>query len=293
MLVDVLLVVGDQGLGDGLADGVDLRGVTTTGDADADVNWDTLLAACSSEVPVGQDPSSQKREVRYSRLGGYQIRDGDTYPPRTCRGRGRGGARRPCSGGRRAGRCRRSASVWLPHRVRSSRVVYRATHRWRGLPLTLTMGEGPRRGCSQVSNSFHVHKAKPIRHPYPDPDPPHPSHTRFVETGKLNKGARQGFLTAQWATAVAVFFLPKHWTLWGADIFAVLMLLSRGLSDSGGVRSSGERGGRWVMGREIRRVGGEARFHWIHVQRRFDFCPPPRPFRGAFCVVGLRVGRVD
>lgn len=38
MLVDELLVVGDDGLGDGLADGVDLRGVTTTGDADADVD---------------------------------------------------------------------------------------------------------------------------------------------------------------------------------------------------------------------------------------------------------------
>lgn len=38
VLVDVLLVVGDDGLGDGLADGVDLRGVTTTGDADADVD---------------------------------------------------------------------------------------------------------------------------------------------------------------------------------------------------------------------------------------------------------------
>ena len=38
VLVDKLLVVGDDGLGDGLADGVDLRGVTTTGDADADVD---------------------------------------------------------------------------------------------------------------------------------------------------------------------------------------------------------------------------------------------------------------
>lgn len=38
MLVDVLLVVGDDGFGNGLADGVDLRGVTTTGDADADVD---------------------------------------------------------------------------------------------------------------------------------------------------------------------------------------------------------------------------------------------------------------
>lgn len=38
MLVDVLLVVGDDGLGDSLADGVDLGGVTTTGDADANVD---------------------------------------------------------------------------------------------------------------------------------------------------------------------------------------------------------------------------------------------------------------
>ena len=45
MLVDVLLVVGDDGLGDGLADGVDLRGVTTTGDADADVDTGELVSA--------------------------------------------------------------------------------------------------------------------------------------------------------------------------------------------------------------------------------------------------------
>jgi hypothetical protein len=38
VLVDVLLVVGDDGLGDRLADGVDLRGVTTTGNANADVD---------------------------------------------------------------------------------------------------------------------------------------------------------------------------------------------------------------------------------------------------------------
>ena len=38
VLVDELLVVCDDGLSDGLADGVDLRGVTTTGDADADVD---------------------------------------------------------------------------------------------------------------------------------------------------------------------------------------------------------------------------------------------------------------
>jgi hypothetical protein len=47
VLVDVLLVVGDDGLGDGLTDGVDLRGVTTTGDADADVDVGCgLLVLC-------------------------------------------------------------------------------------------------------------------------------------------------------------------------------------------------------------------------------------------------------
>ena len=38
VLVDVLLVVGDDGFGDRLTDGVDLGSVSTTGDADADVD---------------------------------------------------------------------------------------------------------------------------------------------------------------------------------------------------------------------------------------------------------------
>ena len=38
VLVDVLLVVGDDGFGNGLADSVDLRSVSTAGDADADVD---------------------------------------------------------------------------------------------------------------------------------------------------------------------------------------------------------------------------------------------------------------
>lgn len=45
MLVDELLVVGDESLGDGLADGVDLRGVTTAGNADADVDLGELVEA--------------------------------------------------------------------------------------------------------------------------------------------------------------------------------------------------------------------------------------------------------
>jgi len=38
VLIDVFLVVGDDGFGNGLADGVDLGGVTTARDAHADVN---------------------------------------------------------------------------------------------------------------------------------------------------------------------------------------------------------------------------------------------------------------
>lgn len=49
MLVDVLLVVGDDGLGDGLTDGVDLGGVTTTGDADTDVDTGELVSADDQE----------------------------------------------------------------------------------------------------------------------------------------------------------------------------------------------------------------------------------------------------
>lgn len=49
VLVDVLLVVGDDRLGDGLTDGVDLRGVTTTGDADADVDTSELVGTDDQE----------------------------------------------------------------------------------------------------------------------------------------------------------------------------------------------------------------------------------------------------
>lgn len=43
VLVDKLLVVGNQGLGQGLADSVDLRGVATTGHSDADVDLGELV----------------------------------------------------------------------------------------------------------------------------------------------------------------------------------------------------------------------------------------------------------
>lgn len=49
MLIDVLLVVGDDGLGDGLTDGVNLGGVTTTGDADTDVDTGELVGSNDQE----------------------------------------------------------------------------------------------------------------------------------------------------------------------------------------------------------------------------------------------------
>lgn len=55
MLVDELLVVGDEGLGNGLTDGVDLGGVTTTGDADADVDVGELVEADNQERLVDLD----------------------------------------------------------------------------------------------------------------------------------------------------------------------------------------------------------------------------------------------
>lgn len=65
VLVDVLLVVGDDGLGDGLTDGVDLGGVTTTGDADADVDTGKLVSADDQEGLVdlftAEDVMSEKK----------------------------------------------------------------------------------------------------------------------------------------------------------------------------------------------------------------------------------------
>lgn len=49
VLVDELLVVSDEGLGDGLTDGVDLGSVATTGNADADVDVGELVEAHNEE----------------------------------------------------------------------------------------------------------------------------------------------------------------------------------------------------------------------------------------------------
>ena len=49
MLIDKLLVVGDNGLGDGLTDGVDLRCVSTASNSDADIDVGELLETDDQE----------------------------------------------------------------------------------------------------------------------------------------------------------------------------------------------------------------------------------------------------
>ena len=64
MLIDVLLVVGDNGLGDGLTDGVDLGGVTTTGDADTDVDTGELVNADDQEGLVDLAEFMSEKAIR-------------------------------------------------------------------------------------------------------------------------------------------------------------------------------------------------------------------------------------
>jgi hypothetical protein len=62
VLIDVLLVVGDDGLGDGLTDGVDLGSVTTTGDTDTDVDTSELVNADDQEGLVDLKNSNMYRQ---------------------------------------------------------------------------------------------------------------------------------------------------------------------------------------------------------------------------------------
>jgi hypothetical protein len=49
VLIDVLLVVGDNRLGNGLSNSIDLRGVTTTSNSDTDVNLGELVETDDQE----------------------------------------------------------------------------------------------------------------------------------------------------------------------------------------------------------------------------------------------------
>lgn len=64
VLVDVFLVVGDDGLGDGLSDGVDLRGVASARDAHADVD-----VGC----PVSATPFSLQSSICEGARASYRI----------------------------------------------------------------------------------------------------------------------------------------------------------------------------------------------------------------------------
>lgn len=63
VLVDELLVVGDNRLGDGLADGVDLGNVTTTGDADTDVDSSEFVKTDDQEGFVDLDKMMSSYEI--------------------------------------------------------------------------------------------------------------------------------------------------------------------------------------------------------------------------------------
>ena len=49
VLIDELLVVGNDGLGDGLTDGIDLRCVSTTSNSDADIDTGELVETDDQE----------------------------------------------------------------------------------------------------------------------------------------------------------------------------------------------------------------------------------------------------
>lgn len=59
VLIDELLVVGDEGLGNSLTDGVDLGSVTTTGDADADIDTSELVETDNQERLIKLFANSQ------------------------------------------------------------------------------------------------------------------------------------------------------------------------------------------------------------------------------------------
>jgi hypothetical protein len=72
VLVDVLLVVSNDGFGNGLTDGVDLRSVSTTGDADADVD----IGCSYSQITNSRSPIYSELVVCVPNLSTPRIRTG-------------------------------------------------------------------------------------------------------------------------------------------------------------------------------------------------------------------------
>lgn len=173
VLVDELLVVGDQGLGDGLADGVDLRGVTTAGDADTDVDVGELVEADNEEGLV----DLVVKKISACVLSQIVLQPCAKSPIQSFLIRKSG-----MSLGRKGSWCVRTLNRRISGWTRE-----------RGRPLTLMR--------------------------------PFPAYINVVSI-TVPPSSRRKFSqrTLQWATAVAVFFLPKHCTLCVVDMIADYLL---------------------------------------------------------------------
>lgn len=107
VLVDEFLVVGYDALGDGLTDGVDLRSVTSSGDADTDVDASELVEANDEEGLVdleAEDLGLNKVDggAIYFNESAAGLEGGISLGFRRVAREGKMGGRRvPCSGRRR------------------------------------------------------------------------------------------------------------------------------------------------------------------------------------------------
>ena len=77
LLIDVLLVEGDEGLGDALADGVDLGGLPTAADADAHVHAGEAVAAKEKDGLEGL----VAKDLRLHQLDGAPVHLDQAAPP--------------------------------------------------------------------------------------------------------------------------------------------------------------------------------------------------------------------
>lgn len=69
MLIDVFLVISDKGLGDCLTDGIDLGSVTTTADADTDVDIGELVESDNEEGLV----DLESKDLRLDEVKGGSV----------------------------------------------------------------------------------------------------------------------------------------------------------------------------------------------------------------------------
>lgn len=76
MLVDVFLVVGDDRFGDGLTDSVDLGSVSTTRDANTDVDVSCKITVSVSRVENGEKIGMESLGIIVPNLSTPRIRTG-------------------------------------------------------------------------------------------------------------------------------------------------------------------------------------------------------------------------